>query len=244
MKDLIVAGSAGKRMSSMEIAELMGKQHKHVIRDIKSLIEQGAICESNFGLTSIDAPMPNGGTRKTTAYLLDFNATMTLITGYDAKRRAIVINRWQELEAKVAQPAYTLPTNYKEALLQLVDQVDKNEQLQLTISEQAPKVAALDRISTADGCQCITDAAKTLQQRPKDLFAWLQMKKWIYRRQGGKGWIAYQVRIQQGFLSHKVTTVTTSDGRERVIENVLVTPKGLARLAQVLLKLKVEGAAA
>ncbi|EKD33702.1 MAG: hypothetical protein ACD_75C02623G0008 [uncultured bacterium] len=104
--------------------------------------------------------------------------------------------------------------------------------LESTITEQAPKVAALDRISTADGYLCVTDAAKNLQIRPKDLFIWLSANSWIYRRTGGKGWLAYQQRIQQGVLSHKVTTVQRSDGTEKTVEQVLVTAKGLTKLAE------------
>lgn len=36
-------------MSSLQIAELTGKQHAHVMRDIRNLLEQG-VDESNFGL--------------------------------------------------------------------------------------------------------------------------------------------------------------------------------------------------
>jgi len=104
--------------------------------------------------------------------------------------------------------------------------------LEATVSEQAPKVAALNRISNVDGYLCITDTAKTLQVRPKDLFDWLSANSWIYRRVGGSGWVAYQQRIQQGVLSHKVTTVQRSDGTEKAVEQVLVTPKGLARLSE------------
>lgn len=68
--------------------------------------------------------------------------------------------------------------------------------------------------------------------KPEDLFAWLSSHQWIYRRAGGSGWIAYQDKLQTGYLEHKVTTVTRPDGSEKTVEQVLVTPKGLAKLAK------------
>jgi phage regulator Rha-like protein len=38
------------RMTSMEIAELTDKNHKEVLRDIRNLIDQGAVNERNFAL--------------------------------------------------------------------------------------------------------------------------------------------------------------------------------------------------
>lgn len=106
--------------------------------------------------------------------------------------------------------------------------------LESTVAAQATKVAALDRFATfADGSMCITNAAKSLQQQPKAFFRWLQEHQWIFRRPGGSGWIAYQSRIQVGYLEHKVTTVERGDGSEKVVEQVLVTPKGLSKLAMV-----------
>lgn len=77
----------------------MDKKHMHVMRDIKKLIEQGAINQSKVGL--VDYKDAKGESRP--MYLLDFNATMILITRYDAKRRAAVVNRWTELE-KLLKP--------------------------------------------------------------------------------------------------------------------------------------------
>lgn len=110
MNQLIPTPGQKAKMSSREIAELMGKRHDHVLRDVKSLISQGAICAPNFGETSYEVRQPNGSTRSLPMYLLDFDATMTLITGYDAKRRSMVIKRWRELETGKAVPvAFHLP---------------------------------------------------------------------------------------------------------------------------------------
>lgn len=78
----------------------------------------------------------------------------------------------------------------------------------------------------------VTSAAKALGVGPKALFRWLAMHEWIYRRAGGKGWLAYQLRIAQGVLEHKVTTLVRDDGLEKIVEQALVTPKGLALLAE------------
>ena len=49
----------------------------------------------------------------------------------------------------------------------------EKQQLECQVLEFKPKVDALDRIATANGSLCLTDAAKTLQVRPIDLKKWL-----------------------------------------------------------------------
>jgi len=106
--------------------------------------------------------------------------------------------------------------------------------LEAANAELKPKAQAMDRLSEADGTLNVTTAAKVLQLRPKELFSWMSQHQWIYRRTGGANWLGYQDRIQQGLLEHKVTTVSRSDGSEKVVEQVLVTPKGLTRLAELI----------
>lgn len=117
----------------------------------------------------------------------------------------------------------------------LLNYATKVIELRKQVAEQAPKVEALNLISTeSHGSMCITNAAKDLQVQPKRLFAWLQEHQWIYRRAGGSGFTTYQARIQVGYLEHKVSTVERSDGSVKMVEQVLVTPKGLAKLAAEL----------
>lgn len=102
---VVFPSNTSAKISSKQIAESTGKVHRHVMRDVKCLIDQGALRESNFGLSFYDVPMPNGAKpRKQPMYLLDFHATMTLITGYNAVLRSKVIARWMELERESAEP--------------------------------------------------------------------------------------------------------------------------------------------
>lgn len=102
------------------------------------------------------------------------------------------------------------------------------------LQEQAPKVAGFDRIAAADGSFCLRDAAKALQVAPMKLNQALQAHRWIYRRVGHGSFVAYQDKLQAGFLTAKISTHLGSDGNDRVAEQVRVTAKGMARLATLV----------
>ena len=105
--------------------------------------------------------------------------------------------------------------------------------LESKIEERRADSEALERIAKADGSLCMTDSAKVLQQRPRDLVDYLKAHKWIYRRTGTDHWVGYQSHVQAGDVEHKVTTVLRSDGTERITEQVRITPQGLTKLAKL-----------
>ncbi|MDF5891897.1 Rha family transcriptional regulator [Pseudomonas syringae pv. syringae] len=80
-------------MSSLEIAELTGKRHDHVIRDIRRMFKELETTGPSFGGSYIDQTG-----RTLPAYDLDRHHTECLLTGYSAKMRMAVIKRWHELE--------------------------------------------------------------------------------------------------------------------------------------------------
>lgn len=82
-------------MSSLEIAGLTGKQHSHVLRDIEKMFADCGEAASKFGSGYKDK---NG--QKRPCYHLDFDWTVTLISGYNVKLRRAIVLRWQELEKK------------------------------------------------------------------------------------------------------------------------------------------------
>lgn len=213
-------------MSSREIAELTGKRHPDVKRDIQNMARDLKEDVSSFAHIYFD-----GMKRSQTEYLLDREHTDCLLTGYSAPLRMSVVRRWRELEE---QAAPRIPANYAEALQLAADQARENSRLLGVIEVQAPKVAAIRRLAAAGGAICISDAAKQLQVPPSKLFAWLQERRWIFHRGGSKRWTAYQPQITKGFMVHKVTELRpdAETGAERAAYQPLITPKGLAYLAE------------
>jgi anti-repressor protein len=112
--------------------------------------------------------------------------------------------------------------------------IEVNKELEDKLEAMTPQVEAYERLAQADGSLCITDAAKSLQIRPKDLFAYLSARSWIYKRPGCGHWLGYQTKTTQGLLEHKVETVLLASGDERIREQVRVTPKGLSKLARLI----------
>jgi len=90
-------------MSSLEIAELTGKRHDHVVRDLKELEEQGVIDLPKFGEIETFA-----NNRNRTVYHLPQRETLILTSGYSHVQRAAIIDRWLELETK----AHKVPTAF------------------------------------------------------------------------------------------------------------------------------------
>lgn len=109
---------------------------------------------------------------------------------------------------------------------------DKLVELQAALEEQAPKVAAHERLAKSDGATCVTVAAKALGLRRDNLYQWLEELGWVFRDTCGN-WNAYQTRLDQGVLEHRPVVIARASGPQAKYQP-LVTPKGLARLAELL----------
>ena len=225
----IVAPSNTVTMSSREIAELTGKQHQHVVRDLKRMLIDLGFNASTFGRIYHD-----GMNRQQKEYVLNQDLVITLLSGYSAPLRYRVVTGLRELENVSRHVA--IPQTLPDALRLAADLADKNGELQRFIEKQAPKVAAITRLAAAGGAICITDAAKQLGLAPARLFSWLEQHRWIFRRHGCKRWVAYQPRITSGHMTHKVTALKPDPetGIEHAAFDPMVTPKGLTRLAELL----------
>lgn len=213
-------------MSSREVAELTGKSHDNVLRDARGLLASGVLKSEE---TTYRHPQ-NG--QLYPEFILDQRDCLVLVSGYNAKIRAKIIDRWQELESRVVGQLQ-IPASFAEALRLAADQAEQNLQLQQVIAKQAPKVEALQRLAKTHGDVCITTAAQILGIRPTNLFAWLNQNRWIHRRTAHSSWVAYQPRLNNGWLKHKLVKVGGGEGQDiKVVEQVMVTRSGIVTLAE------------
>ena len=88
MRDLAATTST---MSSREIAELTGKDHKHVLTDVRNMCESLKIQSAEFS-----AQYKDSTGRTLPCFNLPKRETLILVSGYNVELRAKIIDRWQE----------------------------------------------------------------------------------------------------------------------------------------------------
>lgn len=225
--------------TSRDVAAFFDKNHFDVLKAIRNLIA----AEPELGLRNFASFKISDLTGESTShYEMDRDGFTLLAMGFTGSKalkwKLRYIEAFKALEAecqRIARGGSTVDLNDPSQLRNLLlNYSEKAEQLERRVQELLPSQEALDRIATADGSLCITDAAKALQIRPKDLFQWLRENGWIYKRAGAAHDLGYQSKTTAGVLEHKVTTVLRADGSEKVTEQVRITPKGLAKLAALI----------
>lgn len=215
-------------MSSREIADLTGKRHDHVIRDIEKMLDDVKIDRPKFGGVYRDA---KGEERK--CYNLPKNLTLNLVTGYRADMRLKIIDRWLELESK---PAVAAPSNMVEALTLALEQQKELQAKDAEIAELSPKAAALDAISEAEGDMGVRDAGRELGIGVSKVVEFLLEHKWACREGEKKKKLRPAHYGQtQGYC--RLVTKTYPErhtGETCVGHDFKITARGLARLAVLL----------
>lgn len=132
-------------MSSREIAELCGKQHRNVLVDIDKLNATYA----KLSLLKIQQgyyTTPKTGVQQHREYYLTKEQTLDLVTGYSLEMRIKINRRWLVLEQQIANVAYheDIRLQYaRKEVLERLEKLDNAEQL-LRQAEEARQEALAD----------------------------------------------------------------------------------------------------
>ena len=158
-------------MTSLEIAELTGKQHKDVMKAIRNMEPAWVkVCGRNFALTSRTIIQPNGGTREVPCYQLTKTECLYIATKFNDEARAKLVLRWQELELQEQKRRQQLCLPEPKEILRLADEII-GEGLRMLNEEAEDTLTA-------------TQVAKTFNMKVYDFNAVLRDMGIQYRRGG------------------------------------------------------------
>ena len=146
-------------MSSRDIAELTGKEHKHVLRDCLTIFEELGLDPMGYAQSWTH---PQNG-QIYTEYLLPKDLVETLITGYSIKLRYQVIQRLHELE-NILKPKLMLPEDLPTALRALAD---THEQLQQAQFEREIAIKTKAHISDKKTATAMATASNAVQENTR-----------------------------------------------------------------------------
>ena len=187
------------RMTSLDIAELCGKQHFHVMRDIRKMEPAWEkITQSKFGLSSRKVIQPNGGVREFPCYELTKTETLYIATKFKDDMRAKLVLRWEELERERLGDRQQLALPSPQKILAMADNI-VGEGLRI-LNE-----AAEDTLTA-------TQVAKTFNMTTLDFNAVLRDMGIQYRRHGrwnlsddlqGRGYTAERTHVSYSLKGEK-----------------------------------------
>lgn len=239
----IKAITQAQTMSSLQIAELTGKQHAHVMEAIRVMEPAWQkVSQSNFRLASyIDR---QGKERP--CYQLTKTECLYIATKFNDVARAKLVLRWEELETANARQ-FQVPQTFREALLLAAaqqEQIEEQQKLLLAQGEQITekdkaiaelheRTSYLDQILQSKSTVTTTQIAQDYGMSAKKFNIELRNLK-IQRKVGGQ-WILYAPYNTMGYV-HSETFVPESSTTGRVIMLTKWTQRGRLFLYETLKK--------
>lgn len=239
MTDLIIKKGT---MTSLEIAEVTGKRHDSILRDIRNILSQG-VDAHNF----VETSYTDKSNRQQKCYTLTKKGCLILASGYDVILREKIINRWEELETK-DRNKYQVPKSFAEALILAAKQQEQIEeqqrQLEATsneivelngaIAEMEPKVTYVDMILASKETVTTTQIAQDYGQSAK-AFNVLLRNFGVQHKVGGQ-WVLYAKHLPFGYVQSDTFPIVHKNGTNGTVMHTKWTQKGRLFLYEELKK--------
>lgn len=218
-------------VGSREVAERFGKRHKNVIQTVENLMAENSAVKNTMILSSYVSERG----REEKEYLLTRDGFSLLVMGFTGKEalewKLKYIDAFNKMEVALTnQNMKVLPSNYKEALVQLLEQVEENEQLVAENQKLLPKATYHDEVLNKEDLIPISIIAKDAGFRSaQQLNALMFQIHIIYKDKDGvwKPYAEYEWLIKDGYADYrsytgqyqKPTLQWTEKGRKWILEN-------------------------
>lgn len=218
----VESGQAPRTINSREVATMIGIRHSDLLekiggsKKVKGYITHlmnGKFRPSDFFIEStyVDAKGEERVCYELTRKGCDMVANK--LTGEKGVLfTAAYVTKFEEMEKEIAMKQFNLPTNFKEALLMLVEAEEEKERLiadnnkkQELLVAQAPKIDLYNDFINQDNIYSVNEIAKCLAIKNlgrNKLYKWLRYNNIFI----DETYEAYQRYINYGYIIHRITS--------------------------------------
>lgn len=261
----IISANGELVVSSRQVAENFGKQHKNVLQYIENIISQNPILASDVkadfsALTSMfyESSYKAGTGKSYKEYLMNRDGFSLLVMGFTGKEamewKIKYINAFNEMEKKLSKPQLTPAEQMAQGLLaaqQLLAEKEarlneekearlkaeqKTIEQEKTIGFLKPKADYTDMILKNNSLVTITQIAKDYGMSGKSMNRKLHEMKIIYNLNGQ--WLLYSKYQSEGYVHSETIPIKHKNGCEDAKMNTKWTQKGRLFLYE---RLKAQG---
>nr|DAL74722.1 MAG TPA: KilAC domain protein [Caudoviricetes sp.] len=231
-----------QKLDSREVAEMVGKEHKNIIRDIRGYVKELGelkIEPTNFFTESEYTDKSN---RKKPCYLVTKKGCEFIahkLTGVKGTEfTAKYINRFHEMEGIIQEH---IPQGKELLALAVLEAQKTIEEKDAQIEEMKPHAILGQAITTANTSILVGDMAKILRQNGvniggRRLFEWLRENGYLIKRKGTDWNLPTQRSVEQGLFEIKESVHVDGNGCNKITRTPKITGKGQQYFVNKFLK--------
>ena len=221
-----------QKLDSREVAEIVGKAHDKLLRDIRTYIEQlslSKIGESDF---FTESKYKNERGKEYPCYLITKEGCEFIahkLTGVKGTEfTAKYIKRFHEMENIIKE---RVPQGKELLALAVLEAQKTIEEQTAQIEEMKPHAVLGQAITTANTSILVGDLAKILRQNGVDigaqrLFVWMRENGYLIKRKGTDWNLPTQRSMDMGLFEIKESVHIDGNGCNKINRTPKVTGKG------------------
>ena len=256
MNGIVYRGESNQPLTNSKlVAEVCGKEHKHVREAIKKLLTTAE--NSTVHQMFSESTYLNEQNKEQPMFIMNQDGFTLLAMGFNGKKamefKLKYIEAFNAMKRQIEQSKPSVPQNYLEALKSLVKAEEEKQQLALEnkqkdetiitiskanvelgnkITEMLPKVSYYDRILQSNATMTITQIAQDYGMSAIAMNKELESMRIQHKERGQ--WILYAQFLKGGYVHSRAVDIIRRDGRHDVKYNTEWTTKGRLFLYEAL----------
>lgn len=248
MTEIVYRGESNQPLTNSKlVAEVFGKEHKHVREAIKKLLTTAE--NSTVHQMFSESTYLNEQNKEQPMFIMNQDGFTLLAMGFNGKKamefKLKYIEAFNAMKRQIEQSNPSVPQNYLEALKSLVKAEEEKQQLALEnkkqqeqiltiskanmelgnkITEMLPKVSYYDKILQSNATMTVTQIAQDYGMSAMRLNKELESMRIQHKIRGQ--WILFAQFLEGGYVHSRAVEIVRSDGRHDVKYNTEWTTKG------------------